>query len=261
MSGPKPADRSTREPSLEGRVILVTGAANGQGAAEVRLLARSGAIVYAADIAPIAEIPDGVTALELDVASRDQWRDVARRIVDEHGRIDGLVNNAGIPSGGRIVEIEPETWERALAVNTTGPLWGMQVTSPHMAPGSSIVNVSSIAGLAALVAAPYTTSKWALRGLSRVATVDLGERGIRVNAVFPGYIDTAMAQGAGEEFRRLSVGEISLGRVGEPEEVAEVVAFLLSPRAAFVSGAEIVIDGGEWAHGGMKRFFDAAIEG
>jgi 3alpha(or 20beta)-hydroxysteroid dehydrogenase len=145
-----------------------------------------------------------------------------------------------------------------IGINLTGTLLGIQTVAPLMPAGGSIVNVSSIAGLSGHYAAAYTVSKWGVRGLSRVASLELGDRGIRVNTVLPGYIETAMTASAPEWFRAANIEQTPLGRTGMPEEVAPLVVFLISDESAFISGAEIVVDGGQTGHGGTKRFSDAS---
>jgi 3alpha(or 20beta)-hydroxysteroid dehydrogenase len=240
------------------KIVLVTGAAGGQGAAEAKALAAEGARVIATDLHDeIPPLGEGITYRRLDVSSADDWRSVAKWISGEYGRLDGLVNNAGVPFRARIDEIEVEDWNRVLAINLTGTLLGIQTASNLMGDGGSIVNVSSIAGLTGHYAVGYTVSKWGVRGLSRVASMDLGERGIRVNAIFPGYIETPMTASAPEAFRAANVRATPLGRVGTAEEVAPLVVFLISDESSFITGAEIVIDGGQVAHGGAMAFRDA----
>ena len=144
-----------------------------------------------------------------------------------------------------------------LAVNVTGPLLAIQTLAPLMTDGGSIVNVSSIAATTGHFPPAYTASKWALRGLSRVASVELGRLGIRVNTIMPGVIVTPMAADAPEAFTRLVIDEIPLGRRGTAEDVAPLVVFLISDESRWISGAEISVDGGQAAHGGMKRLSDA----
>jgi 3alpha(or 20beta)-hydroxysteroid dehydrogenase len=245
---------------VAGKVVVVTGAASGQGLAESRALAAEGATVVATDLhdtAPALDGVAGVTYRRLDVTSPGDWRDTAAWVQAEHGRAHGLVNNAGIPFRARLHEIELADWHRVIAVNLTGPLLGIQALAPLMTEGGSIVNVSSVAGLTAHYGVAYTSSKWGLRGLSRVASLELGERGIRVNTIFPGFIETPMTASAPEAFRTSNVAATPLGRTGSAEEVAPLVVYLISDESSFTSGAEIVVDGGLTAHGGTKPFSDA----
>ena len=247
----------TAFPGLAGRVVVVTGASQGQGLAESRLLAASGAHVIGVDVHWPAQLGADIVAVEMDVTDEAAWKRLANSIRAEHGCLHGLVNNAGITNRQRFGEVTSAVMARVLAVNVTGPLLGIQALWPLMTEGGSIVNASSIAGTTGHFPPAYTASKWALRGLSRSASAELGRFGIRVNAIMPGVIATPMADDAPAVFTRLVIEDIPLGRRGTAEDVAPLVAFLLSDHAQWISGAEIAVDGGQAGHGGMKRLSDA----
>ncbi len=240
-----------------GKVVVVTGAAGGQGAAEAELLAREGATVIGLDVQEPAAPIAGVVHRTFDVTSEAHWSGLRDRLEQEFGAVHGLVNNAAITHRERLGHVTVDDLNRVLAVNLTGPLLGIQALSPLMSGGGSIVNVASIAALTAHFPPAYTASKWGLRGLSRVASMELGREGIRVNTILPGVIETPMAADAPAAFTRLVVGEIPLGRRGTARDVAPLVVFLISDESAWISGAEISVDGGQAAHGGMKQLADA----
>ena len=243
------------------KIVVITGAASGQGEAEAKLLAREGAIVVASDVHDTTDAFEGAAGTivyrRVDVASAHDWAALGEWLAAEHGRVDGLVNNAGIPFRARLEEVSLADWDRVLAVNLTGPLLGVQTVAPLMTAGGSIVNVSSVAGLTAHFGAAYTASKWGLRGLSKVASLELGPRGIRVNTIFPGYIETPMTASASPTFRETNIKETPLGRTGSVDEVAPLVLYLISDESTYVSGSEIPIDGGLSSHGGTKSMSDA----
>ncbi|TXS48148.1 SDR family NAD(P)-dependent oxidoreductase [Streptomyces sp. t39] len=236
---------------LAGKVIVVTGAGRGQGAAEAAAIAREGAHVVAADIEPEGD------CRALDVTSGEQWAGLAAELRTTHGRVDGLVNNAGITWRARLDEVKPDDFHRVHAANVTGTLLGIQHLAPLMRPGASIVNVGSSAALTGHYPVAYTSSKWALRGLTKTAAMELGPRGIRVNIVHPGYIETPMTASAAPAFRDANIRETPLGRTGTVDEIAPVVVFLLADESSYVTGAEIPVDGGLTAHGGVKSVSDA----
>ena len=246
---------------VDGKIVVVTGAARGQGAAEAAALAAEGAVVIATDLhdEPPAGA-SGATYRKLDVSRSEDWDALAGWLHQEYGRLDGLVNNAGISVRARIDEVELADWERVLAVNLTGTLLGIQHAARLMEHGGSIVNISSIAGLTGYHAAAYTVSKWGIRGLSRVASTELGPRGIRVNTIFPGFIDTPMTAAAPEAFKTANVAQTPLGRAGRADEVAPLVVYLISDESSFVNGAEIVVDGGQVAHGGAMTLSRAVLD-
>jgi 3alpha(or 20beta)-hydroxysteroid dehydrogenase len=188
----------------------------------------------------------GEVDVAADVCDANQWAALVETALERHGRVDGLVNNAGVHHTRALLDERADELERVWRVNTLGPLLGMQAVAPVMREqgSGSIVNVSSYAGTRGLRGhTAYGAAKWALRGISRTAAVELGPLGIRVNAVLPGPIETAMLPVSDEE-RPTRFRHLPLGRAGTASEVAEVVFFLLSDAASYVSGAEVAVDGG-----------------
>ena len=244
----------SRTGRLAGKVALITGAARGQGAAEARLFAAEGASVLLGDLldeagaALAAELGAAAAYLHLDVTREGDWRHAVGTARARFGRLDVLLNNAGILRPGPIETLPLADFEAVLRVNQIGCFLGMQAAIPAMrvSGGGSIVNVSSIAGMrgrAGLVA--YVASKWAIRGMTKTAALELGRDGIRVNAILPGAIDTPMI--GGPEFsaeRAAHVAKLPVSRIGEPVDVARLALFLASDESAYGTGAEFVIDGG-----------------
>ncbi|MFF9455730.1 glucose 1-dehydrogenase [Streptomyces flaveolus] len=234
---------------LTGKVALVTGAARGMGAAEARLLTELGAHVVLTDVletegeATAASLGPAARFVRHDVADEKSWAAAVAAAVDGFGRLDVLVNNAAVYSTALIVEEDPARLEAILRVDLMGPFLGIRAVAGAMREngGGSIVNISSQAGLQGMWGhGAYGAAKWGLRGLTRTAALELGADGIRVNSVHPGAIATAMTSHLGTKEHPGA----PLGRVGEPEEVARLVAFLASDASSYMSGAELAVDGG-----------------
>jgi 3alpha(or 20beta)-hydroxysteroid dehydrogenase len=226
---------------LEGKVVIITGAARGQGLAEAQLFAAEGAHVVAGDVLE----HDGI---HLDVTSSESWASAVAGVLKDHGRIDVLLNNAGVRAVAPVHEMPLADFQRVLDINLIGPLLGIQAVVPHMPRGSSIINVSSLNGLAANAnTSAYTTSKFALRGLTKSAALDLGPLGIRVNAILPGVIRTPMVSYIVDDYEERLASGLPLGRIGEPMDIASAALFLASDDSAWVSGLDLTIDGGQMA--------------
>jgi 3alpha(or 20beta)-hydroxysteroid dehydrogenase len=244
---------------LAGKVALITGAARGQGAAAARRYVAEGAKVMIADVLdePGKELADELSEAaryrHLDVSSESDWADAVAELLDSFGRLDVLVNNAGILGFSAIEKTTLAEYERIIRVNQFGTFLGIRAAVGPMtaAGGGSIVNVSSVEGLAGMpYLIAYASSKFAIRGMTKVAAMELGKRGIRVNSVHPGAIDTAMpreAAGVAELDLDLIGRKVALGRVGRPEEIAELVVFLGSDESSYSTGSEFVADGGATA--------------
>ncbi|MFD4506784.1 SDR family NAD(P)-dependent oxidoreductase [Streptomyces sp. NPDC058457] len=190
-----------------------------------------------------------------------EWAGLAAELRDAYGQVHGLVDNAGVTRRARVDDVRPEDMARVHAVNVTGPLLGIQYLLPLTRAGASIVDVGSSAAPTAHYPVAYTASTWALRGLSKTAAMELGPRGIRVNTVHPGFVETEMTASAAPSFREANVRETPLGRTGTVDDVTPLVVFLLSDESSFITGAEIPVDGGLTAHGGAKSISDALRTG
>jgi 3alpha(or 20beta)-hydroxysteroid dehydrogenase len=242
---------------LEGRVALISGGgrAKGQGAAEGRLLAAHGATVYLADVVDeegeqTAGNIEGAHYAHLDVTSEADWDRVVGDITSRHGRLDVVVNNAGIALIARLVNVGLADWDKTIAVNQTGVFLGMRAGAKAMIDagnGGSIVNISSIAGMEGMFGSTaYGASKWAVRGMTKIAAKELGRHGIRVNSIHPGFIETDMlAQGGFDDEDHAKMAKrVPLGRIGQPDDIANVVLFLATDASAYITGQELVVDGG-----------------
>ena len=247
-------------PLLDDKVILITGAASGIGAATARLAAREGALLCLADIdragaddlaGSISQEGGRATATHVDVANEDSIALMMKAVDDAYGRLDGAFNNAGIgtvatnSSGKRLHEIADEGWEKMIAVNLGGVWRCMKHEIPLMKAGGSIVNTASIAGLVGLpTAAAYVAAKHGVVGLSRAAAIDYGADGIRVNALCPGYVDTPLTGHASASKREKVSAATPLRRFADAAEIAETAVWLLSERSSFTTGAAVAVDGG-----------------
>jgi 3alpha(or 20beta)-hydroxysteroid dehydrogenase len=242
--------------TLEGQVAVVTGGARGIGAAVVRILCQAGAAVVAAGgseqhgRALAEELSHDGKCLYLphDVSSETSWTNVATEVRKQCGDATILVNNAGVYSPGPdIVDTSPQNFDDHYRVNQLGTFLGMRALAGPMkqARAGSIVNISSIASHRAYPnQIAYSTTKWAVRGMTKCAAVELGAYGVRVNSVHPGFISTTMLDVITEEWDAAVIAATPMGRRGLAEEVAATVLFLASPSSAFVTGAELIVDGG-----------------
>jgi 3alpha(or 20beta)-hydroxysteroid dehydrogenase len=242
---------------LEGKVAIVTGGARGQGAAVARRFVAEGARVTIADIRDdlgkelAAELGDAAIYQHLDVTSEEDWTAAVAETLSSFGHLNVLVNNAGILHFSSIADTSLADYERVIRVNQTGTFLGMRAVIPAMTEAGvgSIINVSSVEGIAgSAYLTAYAASKFAVRGMTKCAALELGKLNIRVNSVHPGAIDTPMASEAvgGIEIDMAKVGKrvAGLRRVGQPEEIASLQVFLASDESSYSTGAEFIADGG-----------------
>ncbi|ORW92967.1 3-alpha-hydroxysteroid dehydrogenase [Mycobacterium sp. IEC1808] len=243
---------------LAGKVALVSGGARGMGASHVRTLVAESAKVVFGDIlddegkAVAAELGDTVRYVHLDVTKPEQWEAAAATAMTEFGGVDVLVNNAGIINIGTFEDYELSEWQRILDINLTGVFLGIRaVVKPMKEAGrGSIINISSIEGMAGTIGCHgYTATKFAVRGLTKSAALELGPSGIRVNSIHPGLIKTPMTEWVPEDIFNTAVG-----RIGEPKEVSSLVVYLASDESSYSTGSEFVVDGGTTAGLAHKDF-------
>mgnify|MGYP001497021633 FL=1 len=247
---------------LNGKIAIVSGGARGQGATEAKMFAREGAKVVLGDVldeegeqveAQINESGGTATYVHLDVTREDDWRSAVDTAIDRYGKLDVLVNNAGILISKGLEDTTVEDWDRIMEINAKGVFLGTKQAIPAMrrAGGGSIINISSTAGL---VGSPngspsYTATKGAVRLLTKSTAIQYAKEGIRCNSVHPGPIDTEMIRHTLTDPTRLEqrMQRLPLGRVGTPEDIAYGVLYLASDESSFVTGSELVIDGGTTA--------------
>jgi NAD(P)-dependent dehydrogenase (short-subunit alcohol dehydrogenase family) len=232
---------------LEDKVALITGAARGMGHATAELFAAEGAAVIGGDVRDSEPHEAAVETISLDVSSEDSWKQAIAGVKDKHGRLDVLVNNAGVIAYEPILELDLENWHRLIAVDQTGVFLGMREALPLMieSGGGSIVNLSSIWGSVAVAGAhAYHAAKAAVLNMTRnVALTHVGD-GVRCNAILPGYIKTPLTDVQAPEVNQMMVDTTPMHRGGEPIEIAYGSLFLASDESSFMTGAELVIDGG-----------------
>ena len=237
---------------LKGKTILISGGARGQGAAEARLFAVEGARVVIGDVLEAEgkrlaeELGSAAVFVAQDVTREEDW-DKAVAAASAFGGLHGLVNNAGIYQPKTLMETDAALFERHMRINQLGCFLGMKAVVPLMeqSGGGSIVNISSVAGLRGSPGAiAYSATKWALRGMTKAAAIDLAPRGIRVNSIHPGPIDTDMLKVRTPEQNERRLQLVPMKRMGTAEEVAHLVLFLLSGESNYITGAEVAIDGG-----------------
>jgi len=243
---------------LEGKIALISGAAKGMGASHARAIVAEGGKVILGDISDehtkslAAELgSDNALAVHLDVTSANDWAQAVKAGIERFGKINVLVNNAGILHGAPLETYEDKDWYRLMDVNLNGVFKGIRAIIPAMktCAGGSIINISSTAGMKGFAgASAYVTSKFAIRGLTKAAAVELAMDGIRVNSVHPGNIDTDMIAGM---YKKLP--HVPMERLGRAEEISNLVVFLASDESSFSTGAEFIADGGEIA--GMANLF------
>ncbi len=243
---------------LKDKVAIITGAARGMGAAEARIFAGEGAKVVLADIqvedgqAVTREITDAggdAIFIEMDVSKNADWQRTIDAAISNFGKIDVLVNNAGTIERDNLEETSEETWDRIMAVNAKGVFLGTKAVVPHMkaAGGGAIINISSISGMVSVGFPAYNASKGAVRVFTKSSAVELARDNIRVNSIHPGAVWTSMSTYKSDRTREDKAKDVPIGRVGDPEEIAYPALFLASDEASYITGAEVVIDGGATA--------------
>ncbi|GAA3301105.1 SDR family oxidoreductase [Glutamicibacter nicotianae] len=245
-----------------GKVVLISGAAQGMGASHARVLASHGASVVIGDLQEQVGRELAVSINEetgrqaavfapLNVTKLEDWEEAVRTAVEAFGRLDVLVNNAGIYTPGSVESATLDDWHRTLDIDLNGTFYGMRAAVPELRKQdtSSIINISSIAGLTGFKnRAAYSAAKWAIQGLTKTSALDFGPDGIRVNSIHPGSVQTPLTSGLQRGF-----GQVPAGRAAQVEEISSLVLYLASDESRFVSGSSIAIDGGETAGNNLRQ--------
>lgn len=241
---------------LDGKVALITGASRGQGETEARLFAREGAQVVLTDVLVDVgqQVANSIRAgggealfLQLDVTNPDEWNEVVRHAVQTYTRLNILVNNAGIAQRGGVEDTSVEDWDRTMDINAKGVFLGMKYAIPAMlrSGGGSVINISSTSGIVGFPGGTaYHSAKGAVRLLTKVAAAEYARRGVRVNSIHPGLIETPMTDNMAPARLQSLIERTPMGRKGTPLEIAYGALFLASDESSFMTGAELVIDGG-----------------
>lgn len=237
---------------LENKVAIITGGASGIGEGMVDLFSSKGATVIAADIneelLEKADNKENVSGIKLDVSSDEEWEKFAENVIERFGKIDILVNNAGITSEKNYKDINAEDWQLMMTINSFGPFAGIKHIAPYMAEAGagSIINISSYTAQIGQGFNHYSASKGAVRTLSKAAATRFGNSGIRVNTLFPGIIETPLTASLTEykELLNRLIQATPLQRLGKPEDIAQAALFFASDASSYITGAELVIDGG-----------------
>lgn len=232
---------------LEGKVAIVTGAGRGIGRAIAEIFHQEGATVVATSQSPNHEFAPGIEFIQQEVAEEKAWELVVATTMQRHGRVDVLVNNAGIIAYEPLGDLTLADWDRVVAVNQTGVFLGMKAVLPHMLQQKtgSIINISSIWGNAAVAGAhAYHATKGAVRNMSKNAAITYATTDVRVNSLHPGFIATPLTDAQDPDVNKFVVGMTPMGRAGQPEEIAWGAVFLASDESSFMTGSELVIDGG-----------------
>lgn len=242
---------------LSGKVALITGAGSGMGASHARMLAAEGAKVVLTDVDDqagtrlAAEIgADRAHFVHLNVTDYQEWENAVREAEEVFGKLDVLVNNAGIFTAGSVEEASLEDWRRTIDIDLNGTFYGMKAALPALKKNgtASIINISSIAGLTGFKnRAAYSAAKWAVQGLTRTSALDLGKYNVRVNSVHPGSVETPLTAGLKRGF-----GQIPLGRAAQVEEISHLIVYLASDESTFATGGTFVLDGGETAGNNLR---------
>lgn len=239
------------------KVVFITGGASGMGASHARILAAQGARVVIADIdeaggkALCDEIGSDVAIFtRLDVTDHDNWVAALQATVDRFGKLDCLINNAGIFSSGSVEDATLADWDKTIAIDLTGTFYGMKAAIPHLKNNetSSIINISSIAGVTGFKnRAAYSAAKWGVQGLTKTSALDLGKYNIRVNSIHPGSVETPLTANL-----KRGLGQVPLGRAAQVEEISHLVGYLVSDESTFTTGGTFVVDGGETAGNNLR---------